>query len=114
MQPDAHSLTFAYLVADQRPADVVSFPDGTEELHAPGQGVAAAASWTQPHSVTREQDDPVGADQPSTGEALDAHAVQSKLEELVAAWEAATRTALAEIERNSPSFGNPQAGRASY
>lgn len=96
--------TFTYLLIDQRPADVVSFPDGTVEMHPAGSGIGVAADW----NVAQEAPGEPVAEAPPVEPGEDE--IQAALDDLTATWEAA----LAELERESSSFGSPESRRAAF
>jgi hypothetical protein len=99
-------LTFGYLIVRQRAADVVTFPDGTVELHPTGHGARVAEEWNA--SRVPESDDGLDSAEHSAEPGEDE--VQGTLDELIAAWEAA----LADLDRDQSPFGNPEGRRASF
>jgi hypothetical protein len=99
-------LTFGYLIIDQRPADLVTFPDGAVELHPSGGGAGVAAEWNAARAAEVESE-PVPVEPAAEP---DEDEIQATLEELNTAWEAA----LADLERESSTFGNPAGRRAAF
>jgi hypothetical protein len=99
-------LTFGYLIIDQRPADLVTFPDGAAELHPSGMGASVAADWNAARAAEVESE-PVPVEQAAEP---DEDEIQATLEELITAWEAA----LADLDRDSSPFGNPAGRRAAF
>jgi hypothetical protein len=96
---------YAYLVIDRGPADRVTFPDGRIELHPPGSGDALVADWNaKPSEPSAVADGP----EPTDAE------IDAQHDELVAAWREETERALAALERETSSLGNPASRRASY
>ena len=99
-------LTFSYLIIDQRPADLVTFPDGATELHPAGSGAGVVETFNAARAAEAEREPGPAAPAGAPGE----DEIQAMLDELTSAWEAA----LAALERETSPFGNPESRRAAF
>jgi hypothetical protein len=107
-------VVYGYLTVEQRPADVVTYPDGRIEVVAVGEGKAIAEAWNAATAATAEDarqqrqaalDDEVAA-RPEVSDAD----IERILAERMVSWEARLKESV-----EAPSaFGSPEGRRAAF
>src|SRR4051794_8780661 len=105
----------AFAVINQRPADLVTYPDGRVEAYAKGSGAAVAETWNAErrtaHALTQRERMNQGLPRPEPS----AEEVGRILAERIATWRATMEAELERREREAvPGLGTPEGRRQNY